>query len=131
MNEHEPYTVERLFERYFWPLYSDDTKRDLGRVRTVDANSAGNVHILRSLDEVAETFVGMVEGAFGARDLRLDGSDVSVHRLSAALDRERRDRWTKKRCSDDASLLTHVVVHGAVYVGSCAVRSHGGIWQVR
>jgi hypothetical protein len=131
MDEHEPYTAERLFERYFWPLYPDDTKRDLGRARTVDANPAGNVHILRSFDEVAETFVGMAESAFGTKDLSLDGSDASVHRLSAALDRERRDRWTRERGPDGASLLTHVVVHGAVYVGSCAVRHHGARWQVR
>jgi len=131
MDEHEPYTAERLFEGYFWPLYPDDTRRDLERARTVDANPAGNVHILRSLDEIAETFVGMAAGAFGASDLGLDGSDASVHRLSAALDRERRDRWTRERGPDGASLLTHVVVHGAVYVGSCVIKNHGASWQVR
>jgi hypothetical protein len=131
MDEHEPLTAERLFERYFWPLYPDDTKRDLVRARTVDANPAGNVHILRSFDEIASTFVAMSGAAFGARDLGLDGSDASVHRLSAALDRETRARWMDERGPDGASLLTHVVIHGALYVGSCVVRHHGGSWQVR
>src|SRR5262249_23176352 len=81
--------------------------------------------------EVAETFVGMAAGAFGTRDLALDGSDASVHRLSAALNRERRDRWTKEIGPDGASLLTHVGVPGAIYVGSCIVRNHGASWQVR
>ena len=33
MDEHEPLSAERLFERYFWALYPDDTKRDLARAR--------------------------------------------------------------------------------------------------
>jgi hypothetical protein len=131
MTEHEPTTAERLFERYFWPLYPDDTKRDLARARSVDANPAGNLHILRSLDEIAATFVGMAGGAFGRADLGLDGSDASVHRLAAALDRDKRDRWMNERAPDGAPLLTQVVVHGAVYVGSCIVQNHGARWQVR
>jgi hypothetical protein len=131
MDEHDPLTAERLFERYFWPLYPDDTRRDLGRARTVDANPAGNVHILRSLDEIAETFVGMAPAAFGTGDLGLDQSDASVHRLSVQLDREKRDRWTRERGPDGAPLLVHVVVHGAIYVGSCALHHSGASWQVR
>src|SRR5258705_1936666 len=130
MDEHEPLTAERLFERYFWPLYPDDTKRDLAKARTVDANPAGNVHILGSLDGIAETFVGMANGAFGV-DLGLDGSDDSVHRLSTAIDRGRRDRWMRETGPDRASLLSHVVVHGAIYVGSCVLRNHRASWQVR
>ena len=131
MNEHEPLTAERLFERYFWALYPEDAKRDLAGARAVDANPAGNVHILRTLDEIAATFVGMAGAAFATKDLGLDGSDASVHRLSAALDRERRDRWMKGRAPDGAPLLTHVVVHGAIYVGSCVLRNHEARWQVR
>jgi hypothetical protein len=131
MESHDPLTAERLFERYFWPLYPDDAKRDLERARRADANPAGNVYILRTLDEITDTFVGMAGPAFGEEGLVLDGSDASVHRLSAALTRERRDRWATEQAPDGASLLTHVVVHGAVYVGSCVVRNHGGRWQVR
>jgi hypothetical protein len=131
MESHEPLSAERLFQRYFWPLYPDDAKRDLERARTVDANPAGNVHILRTLDEIADTFVAMARQAFSAEDLGLDGSDASVHRLSAAITREKRDHWMTERAPDGASLLTHVVIHGAVYVGSCVARNHGGSWQVR
>jgi hypothetical protein len=130
MDEHGPLTAERLFERYFWPLYPEDTRRDLVRARTVDANPAGNVQILGALDEIAETFVGMAKGAFGV-DLGLDGTDASVHRLAGALDRDRRDRWIREKGPDGASLLAHVVVHGAIYVGSCVIRRHDASWQVR
>jgi len=131
MNEHPSVTAELLFERYFWPLYPDDAKRDLARARSVDANPAANVHIARTLDDIASTFVVMAGDAFGATGLALDGSDASVHRLSASIDRDRRDRWMRERGPDGASLLTHVVVHGAVYVGDCILRNHGATWQVR
>jgi hypothetical protein len=54
-----------------------------------------------------------------------------VHRLAAAINRDMRERWANERGPDGAPLLTHVVVHGAVYVGRCAVANHEGIWQVR
>ena len=121
----------RLFERYFWSLYPEDARADLARARATDANPAQNPHILRSLDDIAETFVRLAPDAFAGADLGLDGSDASVHRLAAALNRDRRDRWAALRGPDGAPLLTHVVVHGAVYVGRCAVQNHEGIWQVR
>ena len=37
----------------------------------------------------------------------------------------------REKGPDGASLLTHVVVHGAIYVGSCVIRGHGASWQVR
>src|SRR5690348_10566488 len=99
-------TPVRLFERYFWALYPDDVRADLARARATDANPAQNPHILRSLDEIADTFVKLAPAAFGGADLGLDGSDASVHRLAVALDRERRDRWTAERGPDGAPLLT-------------------------
>jgi hypothetical protein len=130
MGEHQPLTAERLFERYFWPLYPEDAQRDLSRARTEDANPAGNLAILASLDEVAHTFAVMSAKAF-ATNLALDGSDESVHRLSAAIDRKTRDRWAGERAPDGASLLAQVVVHGAVYVGACVLRNHQASWRVR
>ena len=124
-------TPVRLFERFFWSLYPEDVRADLAGARATDANPAQNPHILRSFDEIADTFVRLAPSAFGKTDLGLDGSDASVHRLSAALDRQTRDRWASERGPDGASLLAHVVVHGAVYVGRCAVANHQGVWQVR
>jgi hypothetical protein len=131
MNAPEALTPLRLFERYFWALYPEDVRHDLARARATDANPAQNPHILRSLDDIAETFVELAPAVFGRSDLDLDGSDASVHRLAAALDRDRRDRWASERGPDGAPLLTHVVIHGAVYVAHTAVRNHDGIWQVR
>jgi len=127
----DPLTPERLFQRFFWPLYPVDVRSDLAGARSTDANPAGNPRILRSFDEVAATFVKVAPDAFGRSDLELDGSDASVHRISAALDRSQRDRWAKQRGPDGAPLLSHVVIHGSIYVARCAVENHGGSWQVR
>jgi hypothetical protein len=124
-------TSTRLFERYFWPLYPDDVKRDLAAARRTDANPAGNPNILRSLDDIADVFVRLAPAAFGRDNLELDGSDASVHRLSTALTRERRDAWAAAKGPDGAPLLAHVVLHGAIYVGHCAVTHHGAVWQLR
>ena len=131
MGAPEVLTPVRLFERYFWALYPEDVRADLARARATDANPAGNPHILRALDDIADTFVELAPAAFGRDDLGLDGTDASVHRLAAAIDRQNRDRWAKETGPDGAPLLVHVVVHGAVYVARCAVRNHEGAWQVR
>lgn len=114
MDAPEHLTPVRLFERYFWSLYPEDVRVDLARARATDANPAQNPHILRSLDDIADTFVKLAPSAFGRADLGLDGSDASVHRLATAIDRDQRDRWARERGPDGAPLLTHVVVHGAV-----------------
>ena len=55
-----------------------------------------------------------------------------MHRLSAALTRERRDRWASSGGAGTAeSELFNVIVHGAAYVGACVVRGHGGLWSAR
>jgi hypothetical protein len=131
MAEMDLLTAERLFERYFWALYPYDAREDLARARGEDANPAGNPNILRSLEEVADVFVRLAPDAFCKSDLDLDGSDASVHRLSAALTRPLRDGWASTKGPDGAPLLAHVVVHGAIYVGRCAVVNHQGVWQVR
>jgi hypothetical protein len=131
MAETQQLTPERIFERYFWSLYPEDVRADLSRARATDANPASNPNILRSFDEIAEVFVKLAPQAFGRGDLELDGSDASVHRLSAALTRSLRDQWAAAKGPDGAPLLTHLVVHGAIYVGRCAVANHGGVWQAR
>jgi hypothetical protein len=129
--EPEPLTAARLFERYFLPLYPEDAAQDLEHARRTDANPGQNASVLRALDEVGETFVKMAPEAFGGQDLALDWSDASVHRLGAALTRQQRDAWAAAKAPDGAPLLSHVVVHGALYVGGCVVRQHQGTWRVR
>ncbi|HEY3595631.1 MAG TPA: hypothetical protein VGL13_17210, partial [Polyangiaceae bacterium] len=109
MSELETLTPERLFERYFWSLYPEDARRDLAHARATDANPAENQAIARALDEIADTFAKLASTAFDGADLGLDGSDASVHRLSAALNRQRRDRWAAESGPDGASLLSHIV----------------------
>ncbi|WP_437906391.1 hypothetical protein WME95_00180 [Sorangium sp. So ce327] len=143
----EPITAAQIFERFFAPQYPPDALVDLAGARSTDANPAGNPSILAQIDHAAEVFARLAPAAFGAPDLGLDFSDASVHRLGAALTRERRDAWlapaggpSDARGSSGASaasgggeppMLVTLVTHGALYVGACVVKNHGGKWQVR
>lgn len=126
-----PLTAERLFERYFAPLYPPEALADLARLRAADANPAQNPAILAQLDEAAQVFAHLAPEALGAPDLALDFTDASVHRLSRRLTRELRDRWLAPPSAAEPPLLVKLVTHGALYVGACVARSHGGVWQVR
>ncbi len=120
-------TPEELFVRFFLPVYPPDLP---GRARE-DANPAGNPHLVNHLEDAARHFVANAPALLGA-GLVLDRSDESVHRLAAKLTRERRDAWAGEGAAGTpANLLFNVVVHGAAYVGACAVASHGGRWGVR
>jgi hypothetical protein len=118
-----------LFERFFAPVYPPDALADLAKARTTDANPAQNPSILGQIDHAAEVFARLAPEALGAPDIALDYSDASVHRLGAALTRERRDRWLAS--TDDPPMIVTFVTHGTLYVGACVVRRHGGRWQVR
>jgi hypothetical protein len=127
-------TVEELFRDYFLPLYPEDTKGDLARARSWDANRANDPKVLAHLDDAARIFVELAPGALGVppADLALDFSDASVHRLSAALTIERRHALAADGAKGTTeSTLFHFVIHGAAYVGACIVLSHGGSWQIR
>jgi hypothetical protein len=125
--------AQDLFARYFLPLYPPDARErdDLARARATDANPSKNRFILAHVDDAAIRFV---EGAraFLGEDLVLDGSDASVHRLSARITPERRAVWMAEGAAGSPeSLLFNVTVHGAAYVGSCIVSNHAGAWGVR
>jgi hypothetical protein len=126
-----PFNVEQLFTRFFLPLYPPDAAANLARARAADVNPAGNPAVLSHLDDAARRFADNGRALFG-RDLGLDRSDASVHRLAAALTRERRDAWAADGAPGSAqSTLFNAVVHGAAYVGACVVANHGGSWRVR
>ena len=127
-------TAESLFREIFLPLYPEDARSDLGRARCMDANPANNPALLAHLDEAAAVFVSMAPSVLGLRaeELGLDYSDASVHRLSAALTKDRRDQLLAKgKPGTSDNVLFNLVVHGASYVGACVVRSHAGQWAVR
>jgi hypothetical protein len=123
--------AEELFVRFFLPLYPPEVRADLGQARALDANPGRNPALLAHLGEAADGFVRNAPGLF-ATDLGLDGTDASVHRLSAALTRERLEAWTVQGTAGTAeNVLFNAVVHGAAYVGTCIVRNHCGAWGIR
>lgn len=124
-------SAESLFSGYFLPLYPEDVRGDLAAARATDANPANNPLLITQIEEAAEAFARLAPEAFGVSDLKLDYSDESVHRLGAALTRTVRDKWLEFPEGDELPMIVNVVLHGALYVGQCVVRSHGGSWQVR
>jgi len=126
-----PYTAEDLFLRFFWPLYPPGAREDLARARAVDANPAQNPSVLAHLEGAAEVFVARAPALFGD-EAALDYTDASVHRLSRAITRARRDAWAADGPpGTPESALFNVVVHGAAYVGECARRGRDAAWAVR
>jgi hypothetical protein len=125
-------TAANLFEAYFAPLYPEDAMADLARARATDSNPAKNPALFAHVEEAATLFVRMAPKLFEGKDLGLDRSDASVHRLSQALTRARRDAWGREGAAGTSgSELFNVVVHGAAYVGACVVAKHGGSWSLR
>jgi hypothetical protein len=123
--------AEAIFTRFFLPLYPDDARADLAACRSADANPGRNPRFFGELDDAARRFEASARAVFGS-DLGLDRTDASVHRLGAAVTRDRRDAWAAAGAAGTAeNLLFNVVVHGAAYVGACVVGAHGGTWSVR
>ena len=135
MQASDALTPETLFQTHVWPFYPSDVRADWPAARERDANPAKNPSILQHLEDAAGRFVTGARALFGDVELELDGSDASVHRLSAALTKERRNQWASARPEGDPdeapSMLFHALVHGAAYVGQCIVKNHGGTWGVR
>jgi hypothetical protein len=122
---------EELFARYFLPLYPPDCRADLARARATDANPGRNPALFGHIEEATQRFIENAPALLRA-DVLLDRSSASVHRLSAALTAERRDRWASDGAAGTPeNALFNVVVHGAAYVGACIVAAHGGSWSVR
>lgn len=123
--------AQEIFVRYFLPLYPADAFENLQKARSEDANPGKNKAIYGHLADAANVFVGRAPSLFG-EDLKLDFSDASVHRLSGALTLARRDGWSEHGAAGTAeSELFNVVVHGAAYVGECALRGRQAEWSVR
>jgi len=127
-----PVSAEALFERFFWPLYPEDTRTSLAATRTLDANPARNPALYAHLDDAARVFEQMAPALFEGDDPRLDRTDASVHRLSPLLTEARREAWGARGAPGTAdSELFNVVIHAAAYVGACVVANHEGRWLVR
>jgi hypothetical protein len=124
-----PESAQAWFERWFLPQYPPEVRAEYHRALERDANPANNPSILAHLTEAAELFVRNAPGLLGV-ELTFDGAGVA--RFGRALDRARRDRWAAASAPGDPNgLLFNAVVHGAIFVGECAVRAHGCRWSAR
>jgi len=121
-------TAERLFRDVFARLYAPGANLD--ELRRTDANPANNPAILATLDETADVFAKLAPSAFEASELVLDRSDASVHHLATLLTLEARTRLLAPKGSEPPR-FAQLVIHGAIYVGACVVKNHGGRWLVR
>ncbi len=125
------FDAQEIFTKHFLPLYPPDAFADLAAARATDVNPAKNPAIIDHLQDAAKIFAARGRELFGA-DLDLDFSDASVHRLSAKITRELRDRWRNTGAVGSAeNELFNVVVHGAAYVGECARRGRTAEWSAR
>lgn len=125
--------VEAFFDSVFGPLYPDDYRASLSALRAERPAPCSQPATLARLDDIAETFKRMAPSLLEISDVSLDDSDASVHRLSVVLSKERRELLLQQRTKQQpsASLLAVLAIHGAVYVGRCIVRNHGGQWLAR
>ncbi len=125
-----PLSAERLFQDYFLPGYPPEARADLAKARATDANPGHNASYLATLDQAADLFTRLAPAELGDPGLVLDRSDASVHRLATRLTREKRDAWLGPSKMGPPMIL-NLAIHGAIYLGACVVRSHGGVWQAR
>jgi hypothetical protein len=124
-------SAARLFDTCFRSLYPPDALADLAKARATDANPAKNPSVLASIEQIADVFARLAPSALDAPDLVLDRSDASVHRLGARVTRARRDAWLAPSGPGEPAFLATFATHGALYVGACVVKNHGGEWLVR
>ena len=127
----QPLTPERLFERYFLPLYPEDALRDLPRARSTDANPAKIPPLSGRWPRLARP-----SSRCPPRRSRAGFRARLDRRLGAQARRRADTRATRRvggraRAPDGTPLLAQVVVHGSLDVGGCAVRQHEAAWQVR
>jgi hypothetical protein len=125
----ESQSAQAWFERWFLEHYPEEVRRDYHRAVDTDANPANNPTITAHLSEAAELFARNAPALLGT-ELSFDGAGVA--RLAKALDRDRRDRWAaQSKPEDPSNMLFNAVVHGAMFIGECAVRAHGCRWSAR
>lgn len=125
----ESSSAQALFERWFLRHYPEEVRRDYHRAIGTDANPANNPSIAAHLTEAAELFARNAPALLGT-ELTFDGAGVA--RLAKALDRDRRDRWLSQSTPEDpTNVFFNAVIHGAIFVGECAVRAHGCRWSAR
>ena len=74
-------TAERIFERYFLPLYPPDARADLEGARRTDANPGKNPSVLAQIDEAAAIFARLGPAALGAPELVLGQAVVGPQLL--------------------------------------------------
>ena len=128
-------TAESLRRQFFLPLYPEDARSEPYQpaqpAEAADANP--NPMIRAHIEDAATIFVANapIILEMPANELDLDYSDASVHRLSKAITKARRDQMMASgEPGSPENALFNFVVHGTMYLGQCLVRMHGALWAV-
>ncbi|MDP3275128.1 MAG: hypothetical protein Q8Q09_08040 [Deltaproteobacteria bacterium] len=121
--------AQQWFERWFYQHYPSEIRSRYLDAMTEDANPANNPSLYAHIADGAERFVHNASALFDVT-LTFDGEGVA--KLARALDRTTRDRLANSSDpSDPSNALFNTIVHGALFVGECAVRAHGCQWSAR
>ncbi len=125
--------LSTFFEEVFAPLYPAGYRAELADIRAHRPEPCSHPGTLARLDDIAETFKRLAPSLLRISDASLDDTDASIHRLSVVLTRDRREALLAQHTAEQpvVPLLAVLAIHGAIYVGRCIVRNHGGLWLVR
>ena len=127
----DPSSPDSLARTLLLPLYPEEALSRLAELSRTDANPSNNPRFFAAMRDTARVFAELAGPALARNDLALDGTDASIHRLSAALTRTARERLISLEGDQGAPLLAQFVIHAVAYVGECIVRAHGGVWRFR
>jgi hypothetical protein len=121
--------AQRWFEQWFFRHYPPDLRAKYHEIVAQDANPANNPTIDAHIEQAALMFVQNAPKLLGC-ELSFDARGVGT--LARALSAEKIAQLEAvSRVDDPENLLFNTIIHGALYLGECAVRAHGFRWSAR
>lgn len=121
--------AQHWFERWFFLHYPPDLQRNYHELIHQDANPAANPSIDQHIRQAAEMFVQNAPKLLGCV-LSFDAKGVAA--LTKALSAEKRDQLVAQSDSKNPeNLFFNTIIHGALFLGECAVQAHGFRWSAR
>ena len=121
--------AQHWFEQWFFLHYPPELKARYHELMGQDANPANNPTIYEHIQQSAELFAQNAPKLLGC-ELSFDAQGVSA--LSRALSEAKRDLLVQQSVRENPeNMFFNTVIHGALFLGECAVRAHGFRWSAR